>query len=126
MAGIEHLEASRQYLVYGSGQVPVLHNASYLWHVLVPLHQRLVVGMFVLLTSQKGSSLRACLCLWWTRTTRILIILLIKIIMIIIWLLHNLVKVSFDLFRYLLLGDQLKPWELHPLVSLTGIINCEG
>ena len=35
---------------------------------------------------------------------------------IIIWLLHNLVEASFDLFRYLLLGDQLKPWELHPLV----------
>ena len=32
---------------------------------------------------------------------------------IIIWLLHNLVEASFDLFRYLLLGDQLKPWELH-------------
>ena len=30
---------------------------------------------------------------------------------IIIWLLHNLVEASFDLFRYLLLGDQLKPWE---------------
>ena len=26
---------------------------------------------------------------------------------IIIWLLHNLVEASFDLFRYLLLGDQL-------------------
>ena len=36
---------------------------------------------------------------------------------IIIWLLHNLVEASFDLFRYLLLGDQLRPWELHPLVS---------
>jgi len=36
-----------------------------------------------------------------------------------IWLLHNLVEASFDLFRYLLLGDQLKPWELHPLVSYT-------
>ena len=34
-----------------------------------------------------------------------------------IWLLHNLVEASFDLFRYLLLGDQLRPWELHPLVS---------
>ena len=30
-----------------------------------------------------------------------------------------LVEASFDLFRYLLLGDQLKPWELHPLVSYT-------
>ena len=29
--------------------------------------------------------------------------------LIIIWLLHNLVEASFDLFRYLLLGDQLKP-----------------
>ena len=42
------------------------------------------------------------------------------IIIIIIWLLHNLVEASFDLFRYLLLaipiGDQLKPWELHPYV----------
>ena len=38
---------------------------------------------------------------------------------IIIWLLHNLVEASFDLFRYLLLGDQLKPRELHPLVSYT-------
>ena len=37
----------------------------------------------------------------------------------IIWLLHNLVEASFDLFRHLLLGDQLKPWELHPLVSYT-------
>ena len=27
----------------------------------------------------------------------------------IIWLLHNLVETSFDLFRYLLLGDQLIP-----------------
>ena len=27
-------------------------------------------------------------------------------------MLHNLVEASFDLFRYLLLGDQLKPWEL--------------
>ena len=27
----------------------------------------------------------------------------------IIWLLHNLVEASFDLFRYLLLGDQLNP-----------------
>ena len=31
-----------------------------------------------------------------------------------IWLLHNLVEANIDLFRYLLLGDQLKPWELHP------------
>ena len=35
---------------------------------------------------------------------------------IIIWLLHNLVEARFDLFRYLLLGDQPKPWELHPHV----------
>jgi len=35
---------------------------------------------------------------------------------LIIWL-HYLVEVSFDLFRYLSLGDQLKPWKLHPLVS---------
>ena len=41
---------------------------------------------------------------------------------IIIWLLHNLVEASFDLFRYLLLGDQLKPWELHPLVSYTSSV----
>ena len=33
------------------------------------------------------------------------------------WLLHNVVEASFDLFRYLLLGDQLEPWDLHPLVS---------
>ena len=39
------------------------------------------------------------------------------LIIIIIWLLHNLVEASFDLFRYRLLGDQLRPWELHPLVS---------
>ena len=38
--------------------------------------------------------------------------------LIIIWLLHNLVEASFDLFRYLLLGDQLNPWELHPLVKV--------
>ena len=31
----------------------------------------------------------------------------------IIWLLHNLVEASFDLFGYLLLGDQRIPWELH-------------
>ena len=43
---------------------------------------------------------------------------------IIIWLLHNLVEASFDLFRYLLLGDQLKPWELHPLVSYVDKIEC--
>ena len=30
-------------------------------------------------------------------------------IIIIIWLLHNLVEASYDLFRYLLLGDQLRP-----------------
>ena len=26
------------------------------------------------------------------------------------WLLRNLVEASFDLFRYLFLGDQLEPW----------------
>ena len=31
---------------------------------------------------------------------------------IIIWLLHNLVEAGFDLFRYLLVGDQLEPWEV--------------
>ena len=31
-------------------------------------------------------------------------------VIIIIWLLHNLVEASFDLFRYLLLCDQLRPW----------------
>ena len=35
---------------------------------------------------------------------------------VIIWLLHDLDEASFDLFRYLPLGDQLKPWELHPLL----------
>ena len=35
----------------------------------------------------------------------------------IIWLLHNLVEASFDLFGYLLLGDQLIPWELAMKVS---------
>ena len=40
-----------------------------------------------------------------------------------IWLLHNLVDASFDLLRYLLLGDQLKPWELHPMVSYTSCMN---
>ena len=48
--------------------------------------------------------------------------------MLTIWLLHNLVEASFDLFRYLLLGDQLKPWELHPLVSYTSCLwsyDCE-
>ena len=39
------------------------------------------------------------------------------------WLLHNLVEASFDLFRHLLLGDQLKPWEPHPLVSFTSCTN---
>ena len=42
---------------------------------------------------------------------------------IMIWLLRNLVEASFDLFRYLLLSDQLKPWELHPLVSYTSCMN---
>ena len=37
--------------------------------------------------------------------------------LLIIWLLHNLVEASFDLFRYLLLGDRLKPCEFHPLVA---------
>ena len=46
---------------------------------------------------------------------------LLIIIIIIIWLLHNLVEANFDLFRYLLLGDQLTPWELHPLVSYAKI-----
>ena len=36
---------------------------------------------------------------------------------IVIWLLHDLVEASFVLFKYILLGDQLKPWELHILVS---------
>ena len=45
-------------------------------------------------------------------------------LVMIIWLLHNLVEASFDLFRYLLLGDQLKPWELHPLVSYTSCVNA--
>ena len=40
-------------------------------------------------------------------------------IILIIWLLRNLVEASFDLFRYLLPGDQLIPWERHPLVSFT-------
>ena len=39
------------------------------------------------------------------------------------WLLHTLVEASFDLFRYLLLGNQLITWELHPLVSYTGNSN---
>ena len=38
-------------------------------------------------------------------------------------LLHDLVEASFDLSRYLLLGDQLIPWELHPLVSYTSKVN---
>jgi len=33
---------------------------------------------------------------------------------IILWLLHNLIEAGFDPFRYLLLGDQLMPWELQP------------
>ena len=41
----------------------------------------------------------------------------------VLWLLRNLDEASFDLFRHLLLGDQLKPWELHPLVSYTSCIN---
>ena len=45
------------------------------------------------------------------------------LIRIIIWLLHNLVEASFDLFTYLLLGDQLTPWELHPLVSYVNDVN---
>ena len=44
---------------------------------------------------------------------------------IIIWLLHNLVEANFDLFRHLFLGDQLKPWELHPLVSYTSKVNLK-
>ena len=46
-----------------------------------------------------------------------------KIDIIIIWLLHYLVEASFELSRYLLLGNQLKPWELHPLVSYTSCMN---
>ena len=34
-------------------------------------------------------------------------------------LLHNRVEARFDLFSCLLSGDQLIPWELHPLVSYT-------
>ena len=49
--------------------------------------------------------------------------IILNLYMIITWLLHNLVEASFDLFRYLLLGDQLKPWELHPLVSYTICMN---
>ena len=51
-------------------------------------------------------------------------------LIIIIWLLHNLVEASFDLFRALLLGDQLKPWELHTgsystlIVWTTKTIDC--
>ena len=41
---------------------------------------------------------------------------------IIIWLLQNLVEANFDLFRYLLLDDQLKPWELHPKCSYVTMI----
>ena len=40
-------------------------------------------------------------------------------------LLHNLVEASSDQFRYLSLGDQLKPWELHPLVSDTSKVNLK-
>ena len=43
--------------------------------------------------------------------------------MCIIWLSHNLVEASFDLFGYLSLGGQLEPWELHPLVSYTSSID---
>ena len=43
----------------------------------------------------------------------------------IIWLLQDLVEASFDLFRYILLSDQLIPWELHPLVSFTSKMNIE-
>ena len=42
--------------------------------------------------------------------------------LIIMRLLHDLVEASFELrfeFRCLLLGDQLIPWELHPLVTYT-------
>ena len=46
-----------------------------------------------------------------------------RTVIILIWSLHNLVEASFDLFRYLLLGGQLKPWELHPLVSYTSCMN---
>ena len=37
---------------------------------------------------------------------------------LLIWLLQYLVEASFDLFRYLLLGDQLKPWELACIVTM--------
>ena len=57
------------------------------------------------------------------RTCRALLKLCRPRLFKIIWLLHNLVEASFDLFRYLLLGDQLKPWELHPLVSYTSSMN---
>ena len=51
------------------------------------------------------------------RTERLIRIIIIIIIIIIILLLHNLVEASFDLFRYLLLGNQLKPWELGMLCN---------
>ena len=43
--------------------------------------------------------------------------------LIIIWLLLNLGEASFELFRYLLLGNQLKPCKLYLLVSYTSRIN---
>ena len=43
----------------------------------------------------------------------------------IVWLLHNLVEASTELFRYLLLGGSLKPWELHLRVSSTSKVNLK-
>jgi len=42
-----------------------------------------------------------------------------------IWLLHNRVEASIDLFRYLLIGDQLIPWKPHPLVPYTSKVNLK-
>ena len=38
-------------------------------------------------------------------------------------MLRNLVEASFDLFRYLLPGDQLKPWELKCMHKLCTSLN---
>jgi len=79
----------------------------------------ITLNVNVLLQSTKQSQTclftpvyNCCRCTW-----------ILMHLIIIIWLLHNLVEASFDLFRYLLPGDQLKPWELQDLIC--AVKGCE-
>ena len=56
-------QGMESHLVYGGGKVPVLDDASNFGHVLVSLHQCLVVRVLVLLAGQQCAPLCAGLCL---------------------------------------------------------------